>query len=155
MEVRDQIKKIISYNMRQKLTLITLGVNDMDRSIKFYEKGLGWKRSSASLDDLILFPLGGMVLALYPRHLLAEDAGISEQGSGFTGITISYNARSEQEVDGVLKEAEEAGAKIIKPAQKAFWGGYSGYFSDPDGYMIEVAYNPFWKLDENDNIAFD
>jgi catechol 2,3-dioxygenase-like lactoylglutathione lyase family enzyme len=152
MEVRDQIKKIISYNMRQKLTLITLGVNDMDRSCKFYEQGLGWKRSSASLDDLILFPLGGMVLALYPCHLLAEDAGISEPGSGFKGITLSYNAKSEPEVDGVLKEAGQAGAKIIKPAQKAFWGGYSGYFADPDGHLIEVAYNPFWKLDGNDNI---
>lgn len=138
--------------MRQKLNLITLGVSDMLRSVAFYEQGLGWQRSSASMDDLILFPLGGIVLALYPRGSLAEDATVSPQGNGFAGITISFNARSEKEVDEVLAEAVRAGGKIIKPAQKVFWGGYSGYFSDPDGHLIEVAHNPFWELDENDNV---
>lgn len=138
--------------MRQKLNLITLGVTDIARSIAFYEKGLGWQRSSASMDDLILFPLGGIVLALYPRTLLAEDATVSSRGNGFPGITISFNAKSEKEVDEVLAEAKQAGGKIIKPAQKVFWGGYSGYFSDPDGHLIEVAHNPFWELDEKDNV---
>ena len=138
--------------MRQKLNLITLGVDDFDRAINFYEHGLGWKKSSSSTDDLALFPLGGIVLALYPRKLLAEDAMTDPAGTGFPGITLSYNAKSEQEVNEVLLEAKGLGATIIKPAQKAFWGGYSGYFRDPDGYIFEVAYNPFWELDSNDNI---
>jgi hypothetical protein len=101
---------------------------------------------------LALFPLGGIIMALYPAKLLAEDATVSDKGSGFPGITLSFNAKSEKEVDEVLKEVKKLGAKIIKPAQKVFWGGYSGYFKDLDGHIIEVAYNPFWELDENNNI---
>jgi catechol 2,3-dioxygenase-like lactoylglutathione lyase family enzyme len=138
--------------MRQKLNLITLGVSDFERAVAFYENGLGWKRSNASVEGLALFPLGGMVLALHPRKALAEDATVSPTGSGFSGLTISFNARSEDEVNEVLKQAESAGATIVKPAQKVYWGGYSGYFKDPDGHLIEVAHNPFWELDENDNI---
>ena len=138
--------------MRQKLNLITLGVTDFDKAVKFYEEGLGWKKSTASSDDLALFPLGGISLALYPRNLLAEDALVNEKGSGFSGITLSHNAKSEKEVDEVLEEVEKLGATIIKPAQKVFWGGYSGYFKDPDGHIIEVVYNPFWPFDENDNL---
>jgi len=138
--------------MRQKFNLITLGVNDFQKSLDFYEKGLGWKKSSASMEELALFPLGGIVLGLYPRKLLAEDATINEKGTGFSGISISYNAKSEKEVDDVLKEVEKLGATIIKTAQKVFWGGYSGYFKDLDGHLFEVAYNPFWELDEKDNV---
>jgi predicted lactoylglutathione lyase len=138
--------------MRQKMNLITLGVRDLEKSLNFYEKGLGWKKSSASQDDIIFFPLGEIVLALYPRHLLAEDAMIDEKGSGFTGITISYNAKSEQEVDDVLKQVKKQGALVVKPGQKVFWGGYSGYYRDPDGHLFEVAYNPFWEMDEKDNL---
>jgi predicted lactoylglutathione lyase len=138
--------------MRQKFTLITLGVEDMKKSLAFYEKGLGWKRSSASNGDIVLFPLGGIVLSLYPRKLLAEDATVKEKGTGFSGITISYNAKSEKEVNEVMKKVEKAGATIVKKAQKVFWGGYSGYYKDPDGHLFEVAYNPFWELDKNDNL---
>lgn len=138
--------------MRQKVNVITLGVNDLEKSVRFYEQGLGWKRSSLSQGDLVLFPSGGIILALYPRKLLAEDAMVRDEPTGFSGITIAYNARDEKEVDEVLKEAEGAGAKIIKPAQKVFWGGYSGYFKDPDGHLFEVAFNPFWKLDKDDNL---
>ncbi len=138
--------------MRQKLNLITLGVNDIDRSVAFFE-GLGWKKSSASMDGLALFPLGGMVLALHPRQDLADDATVNSEGSGFSGITISYNTKSEKEVDDVLQTVKELGATIIKPAQKVYWGGYSGYFKDLDGHLFEVAYNPFWPLDEQDNIV--
>ena len=138
--------------MRQKLNLITFAVEDFEKSVKFYENGLGWKKSSASVEELALFPLGGIVLALHPRKQLADDATISAAGSGFSGITISYNAKSEQEVDQVMKEVEKLGAKIIKPAQKVYWGGYSGYFKDLDGHLLEVAHNPFWELDENDNL---
>src|SRR5882757_8663351 len=133
--------------MRQKLNLITFGVNDFNKSLEFYEKGLGWKKSSSSMDELALFPLGGIVLALHPRADLAADATVDPAGSGFSGITISYNATSELEVDEVMKQVEELGATIVKPAQKAFWGGYSGYFRDLDGHLLEVAYNPFWELD--------
>ena len=138
--------------MRQKLSLITLGVSDFQKSLAFYEQGLGWKKSSSSLEDLALFSLGGIVLGLYPRKLLAEDATIDDKGSGFSGITISYNAKSESEVDEVLNQIEQLGATVVKPAQKAFWGGYNGYFKDLDGHLFEVAFNPFWELDENDNV---
>lgn len=139
--------------MRQKLNLITLGVKDFTKAVGFYEKGLGWKKSSASQDDLALFPLGGIVLALYPRERLAEDAASKDTPGNFPGITLSYNAKNEKEVDSVLKEVKQLGAVIVKPAQKVFWGGYSGYFKDLDGHLIEVAYNPFWELDQNDNVA--
>lgn len=137
--------------MRQKLTLITLGVHDFKKSVAFYE-GLGWKQSPASMDGMALFLLGGIVLGLHPRHELAADANVADTPTGFSGITISYNAKSEQEVNEVLAEAEQLGATIIKPAQKVYWGGYSGYFKDLDGHLIEVAYNPFWELDANDNL---
>ena len=138
--------------MRQKITLITLGVSDMKKSLDFYEKGLKWKRSTAGTEDMVVFPLNGIALGLYSRSSLAEDAEVAEEGSGFRGITLSFNAISENEVDSVLKEVESLGATIVKRAQKVFWGGYSGYFSDPDGHLIEVAYNPFWALDDKGNL---
>lgn len=138
--------------MRQKFNIITLGVNDLQKSLAFYEQGLGWKKSSASQGDIAFFPLGGIVLSLYPRHLLAEDALVDAAGSGFSGISIAYNAKSEAEVDAVLAQVQTLGATLIKPAQKVFWGGYSGYFKDLDGNLFEVAYNPFFEMDENDNL---
>ena len=138
--------------MRQKLTLITLGVADFDKSVSFYETGLGWKKSPASMDGFALFNLGGMVLGLHPRHELAADATVEDTPTGFSGIALAYNAKSEAEVDAVLLEVEKAGGTIIKPAQKVYWGGYSGYFKDLDGHLFEVAFNPYWELDENDNV---
>ena len=138
--------------MRQKLNLITLGVDDFEKSMNFYEKGLGWKKSVKSMDDLALFPLGGITLALYPRQALADDATLKYQPTDFGGMTISYNAKSEKEVNEILKQVEKLGATIIKAAQKVFWGGYSGYFKDLDGYVFEVAFNPFWEFDDNDNL---
>lgn len=138
--------------MRQKLTLITLGVADVARAAVFYEAGLGWKRSGASMDTYVLFNLGGMVLGLHPRQELAADAAVADDPTGFSGITLSQNATSEAEVDEALAKAEASGAAIVKPAQKASWGGYSGYFKDLDGHLIEIAYNPFWKLDEQGNL---
>jgi uncharacterized protein len=138
--------------MRQKITIITLGVQDMQRAVDFYEKGLGWKRSPVSQGDLVIFPLNGIALALYPRTLLAEDATVMDVSTGFSGISIAYNAKSEGEVDAVLNEVEKLGATIIKPAQKVFWGGYSGYFRDLDGHIFEVAYGPMFEFDENDNL---
>src|SRR6185369_677352 len=117
--------------MRQKLNLITLGVDDFEKSVSFYE-GLGWKKSDKSMDGLALFPLGGITLALHPRQELAEDTTLQYQATTFSGLTISYNAKSEKEVDDILKQVAELGATIIKPAQKVYWGGYSGYFKDLD-----------------------
>jgi catechol 2,3-dioxygenase-like lactoylglutathione lyase family enzyme len=138
--------------MRQKLNLITLGVDNFEKSLNFYEQGLGWKKSDKGTDDLALFPLGGITLALYPRQELADDTTLKYTPTEFCGLTLSYNATSEQEVNEVLARIEKLGATIIKPAQKVFWGGYSGYFKDLDGHLFEVAFNPFWELDNNDNL---
>lgn len=138
--------------MRQKITLITLGVQDFQKALAFYE-GLGWRKSVQSQETYALFPLGGLVLGLYPLQELEKDTTLSHQQTAFSGMTISYNATSEEEVDAVMQEVERLGATIVKPAQKVFWGGYSGYFKDLDGYMFEVAYNPFWQIDGNGNLA--
>jgi hypothetical protein len=138
--------------MRQKLNLITLGVDDIQKSLHFYEKGLGWKRSEKSMDDFVIFPLGGITLALFPRQELAKDVTVNYQPTEFSGLTLAYNTKSEKEVDEVLAQVEKLGATIIKSAQKVFWGGYSGYFKDLNGYFFEVAYNPFWEFDANDNL---
>lgn len=132
--------------MRPRLTFVTLGVSDMAVSRKFYE-ALGFKASSASQEGVTFFDAGGVVLALFGRADLAHDAGIEGSKPGFSGVTLAHNAASEAEVDQVLGEAVGAGAKLIKPGQKASWGGYSGYFADPDGHLWEVAYNPFMPLD--------
>lgn len=140
--------------MRQKLTIVTLGVSDLTKSRNFYQDGLGWTPSSASQERIIFFDLGGVGLALFPVDELAKDAAVSSERSGFSGITLAHNAKSIEEVDVVLKKAEQAGAKIIKKAQEVFWGGYSGYFADPDGYLWEVAWNPFIEFDEKDALIF-
>jgi uncharacterized protein len=137
--------------MEQRVSLITLGVADLERSRKFYER-LGWRRSMAQAEGVVFFQTGGMALALFPRHDLAKDMNISDNGRGFSGISLAYNARSREDVDSVLAEANAAGAKILKPAQTAFWGGYSGYFSDPDGFPWEVAWNPSFLIAEDGSI---
>lgn len=138
--------------MRQKLTLVTLGVRDLQKSIAFFEDGLGWKRSSASQDGVAFFQLNGMVLSLFGRKELAADANVPEAGSGFPAFSLALNAKDRAEVVSVLEQAAKAGAEIVKPAEEVFWGGYSGYFRDPEGFLFEVAHNPFWELDEKDNI---
>ena len=138
--------------MRQRLTLITLGVKDVGRARAFYE-GLGWKPSEQSMEDYVLFPLGGIVLGLYPLQELEVDTTLSYQPTPFSGMTLSYNAVSEEEVDAVMQEAERLGAVVVKPAERVFWGGYSGYFTDLDGYVIEVAHNPHWRLDADGHLV--
>lgn len=137
--------------MEQRLSIVTLGVEDLQRSREFYER-LGWKRSMSKAEGIVFFQAGGMALALYPRDELAKDANVSAQGDGFRGISLAYNARNRAEVDTVLNVAEAAGARILKPAQEAFWGGYSGYFCDPDGFPWEVAWNPFFPIAEDGSI---
>jgi catechol 2,3-dioxygenase-like lactoylglutathione lyase family enzyme len=141
--------------MNQHLHLVTLGVNDLKKSVEFYTKILGWKPASNSSDDIAFFQAGGAVFAIYPREALAEDAVISPDGSGFAGFTLAYNARSESEVDEVISDLKAKGVRIIKEPQKVFWGGYSSYFADPDDYRWEVAYNPFFPFDESGNLKLD
>jgi uncharacterized protein len=137
--------------MEQRVSIITLGVADLKRSSDFYER-LGWKRSMVKAEGVVFFQAGGMALALYPRAELAKDANIAPDGHGFSGVALAYNTRSRAEVDTVLEEAEAAGARLIKPAQEAFWGGYSGYFSDPDEFLWEVAWNPSFEIAEDGSI---
>jgi uncharacterized protein len=134
--------------MEQRLSIVTLGVADLVRSREFYER-LGWKRSMANSDGIVFFQSGGIAIALYPREELAKDANVSVEGHGFGGITLAHNARSREDVDSVLAEAQAAGARVLKPAQDVFWGGYSGYFADPDGFLWEIVWNPFFPLAAN------
>jgi hypothetical protein len=137
--------------MRQRVTAITLGVADLGRSLRFYE-ALGWRRGNDHA-EVVFFQLQGAVLSLFARKSLAEDARVSPDGSGFSGITLAYNTASKAEVDAILAEAKAAGGRILKSAEDVFWGGYSGYFADPDGHLWEVAYNPFWHMDEAGNVS--
>lgn len=137
--------------MDQRVSIITLGVSDLQRSREFYER-LGWRRSMLQTESIVFFQTGGMALALYPREELAKDANTPSNGGGFAGVTLAYNARNREEVNAVLAEAQAAGATLVKPAQEAFWGGYSGYFSDPDGFLWEVAWNPFFRITEDGSI---
>ncbi len=139
--------------MRQKISIITLGVADLARSVAFYRDGLKWQTPYKDGEGIAWFPMGGIILALYPRGALAEDATVAPAGSGFTGFTLAHNCKNEAEVDAVLAEVAALGATVVKPAQQVFWGGYSGYFADRDGYLWEVAYNPASAFDEHDNIA--
>lgn len=129
-------------------------MKDLEASKKFYADTLGWKISNPQ-EGIAFFQAGGVVLAIYPREKLAEDALVSPEGSGFPGITLAYNTQSELEVDEIISDLKAKGVKIIKEPQKVFWGGYSSYFADPDDYRWEVAYNPFFPFDENGNLKLD
>ena len=137
--------------MNPRISMITLGVHDLAASIRFYEEGLGFPRME-SPPEVAFFTLSGTWLGLYPRVALAEDATVSPQGEGFEGFTLAHNVSSEAEVKEVMSQALVAGASLVKEAQKVFWGGFSGYFRDPDEHLWEVAYNPhFWVGPHDDN----
>ena len=138
--------------MEPRLSLVTLGVDDLGRARSFYE-ALGWRASPVSQGDVVFFQLNGLALALYPRALLAEDAAVPDGEPGFSGMTLAHNCRSERDVDTVYAEALQAGARGVKPPAKTFWGGYSGYFADPEGHLWEVAHNPFFPLDAAGNLS--
>ena len=129
--------------MKPHITIVTLGVEDLQRAVEFYHKGLGFPLMDDS-ESIAFFKLDGIIFGLYPRDKLAEDITISPEGTGFQGFTLAHNVDSPAEVDRTLAEAVAAGAKLVKPGQKVFWGGYSGYFKDPDGFYWEVAHNPFF-----------
>ena len=136
--------------MKPRMSMVTLGVTDLRRSIDFYEQGLGFPCRSKD-ESIAFFNLNGTWLGLYGHEALAEDAAVPAQGSGFRGVTISHNVHSEQEVDRVMRHALNAGAGLVKQAQPTSWGGYGGYFSDPDGHLWEVAYNPFSWIGPSDD----
>lgn len=137
--------------MQQRISLITLGVSDLARARRFYEEGLGWQTGMAVGSEVVFFQLNGLILSLYPRAALAQDVGVPREGSGLTEITLAHNVSTEAEVDSVLNEAQRAGGQIVKPASRAEWGGYSGYFADPDGHLWEVAHNPSFPIDAEGN----
>lgn len=137
--------------MEQRVSLITLGVDDLSRSRSFYEK-LGWRPLSGP-EGVVFFQLQGMIFALWSRDELAKDAGLKPDVSrGFSGVAFAYNARTRADVDAVLKEAQAAGGEILKPAADTFWGGYAGYFADPDRHLWEVAWNPGWRIDDKGGV---
>ncbi len=142
--------------MEQRLTLVTLGVSDLARATAFYE-ALGWVRSVRAVEGAAFFQLGGIALGLYPRAALAADAGLDAADAaapgGFSGVTLAHNARTKEAVDTLLDEAVAAGGRLAKPAEDVFWGGYSGYFADPDGHLWEVAWNPGFPLDADGNVS--
>ncbi|QQS54345.1 MAG: VOC family protein [Candidatus Competibacteraceae bacterium] len=130
--------------MKSRISMITLGVRDLAAAVKFYEEGLGFPRMESPL-TVAFFTLNGTWLGLYGREALAEDATVSAQGHGFASFSLAHNVQSEVEVDEVINQAIKAGATLVKKPRKVFWGGYSGYFKDPDGHLWEVAHNPhFW-----------
>ncbi|MFB0827249.1 VOC family protein [Chromobacterium violaceum] len=136
--------------MKPRITLLTLGVDDLERALAFYRDGLGLPGEGivgAEFEHgaVVFFELeGGLKLALFPRASLARDAGLPQQPASATELTIGHNVASRAEVDAAMRQAEQAGAAIVKPAQDTFWGGYAGYFQDPDGHLWEVAWNPQW-----------
>lgn len=138
--------------LESRISIITLGVKDLERAVRFYE-AMGLKRDPKITDGVAFFQMGGMILALWPRDDLAADAGISRrEESDFSGIALAYNTRSEGEVSQILELAEKAGGRIVKPPQRAFWGGMQGYFEDTEGHLWEVAHNPGFSIDARGDI---
>jgi uncharacterized protein len=133
-------------SMEQRMSLITLGVADLPRAVEFYERVVGWKPES-SPPGVVFFDLNGVVFALWPHEEFAKDMGVTcETVPAYRGYALAHNARSEHEVDGIFARLRESGANIVKQPHKTFWGGYSGYISDPDGHIGEFAHNPFWPI---------
>lgn len=137
--------------MEQRVSLVTLGVTDLDRTRQFYTS-LGWRPATSPADDVVFFQAGGMVLGLWDRAMLAEDSAVQDSG-GWGGVTLAYNVRSPAEVDAAIEEARAAGAVIGREPSQTFWGGYSGLFVDPDGHPWEVAHNPGWTLLDDGSVC--
>jgi len=137
--------------MQQSLSFITLGVADLARSRSFY-RALGWQESSASSLEIVFFKAGTVAFTLFARDALADDANVAPAGTGFQGFTMAHNVASELAVTATLDEAIAAGARLVRSAEKVAWGGFRGYFADPDGFLWEVCWNPFFPLDAQGNV---
>jgi len=137
----------------QRVSLITLGVADLDRARRFYE-ALGWTSPSVPEDGVVFFQCGGMVLALWSRASLAEDSTVADPGR-WGGVTLAYNVGAAEEVDAILAEARAAGARIGREGAATFWGGYSGVFIDLDGHPWEVAHNPSWTIGRDGGLTIE
>lgn len=133
------------------VSLVTLGVRDLDAATRFYE-ALGWRRSGAATEGVAFFHTGGAVVALFPWDDLAKDAAVPSAGEGFRGVALAANVPRREDVDAALAAAEQAGARVTKPAADAEWGGRSGYFRDPEGHLWEVAWNPFFPLEADGRV---
>jgi len=141
--------------MDQRMSIITLGVSDLKQSRSFYES-LGWEvATEQQSENIVAFNLQSFVLALYPRDDLAKDADVEMSSSANPSFTLAYNVNSEDEVDRIINEVRNVGAKIVKEPQKVFWGGYSSYFSDPDGYLWEVAFAPDSKVEKDGSFQWE
>ena len=136
--------------MEQRVSLVTLGVADLERARRFYEQ-LGWTTGAEPGDEVVFFQAGGMILSLWSRASLAEDSGV-EDGGGWGGVTVAHNVRSPAEVEAVIEDARRAGARIAREPAQTFWGGFSGVFVDPDGHPWEVAHNPHWTLADDGSV---
>jgi uncharacterized glyoxalase superfamily protein PhnB len=140
--------------MNQRINILTLGVNDLKAAMKFYRDGLGWKTKGIVATEyengaIVVFDLeNGMKLSLYERKNLAWDCTLALQPESATEFSLGYFVNSEKQVRALMEDAEKAGARIVKPTQKTFWGGYGGYFQDPDGHLWEIGYNPAWRVEE-------
>jgi uncharacterized glyoxalase superfamily protein PhnB len=143
--------------MEPRISIITLGVTDFGRALRFYRDGLDWPTRATEASEIAFFNTAGARFAIYPLEKLAEDISseLTPARSGFGGITLAHNVRSREEVATVLAQAEAAGARIVKPAQDVFWGGHGGYFTDPDGYYWEVAFAPGFKFAADGSLILD
>ena len=139
--------------MEQRISIVTLGVKDLAASKRFYSDGLGWK-AVFEIEEIIFFQAGGLVFALFLREKLAEDFQVDAASFGRAAVALAYNVRARTEVDPLMKRAASAGATILKSARDASWGGYSGYFADPDGFAWEIAWNPSWPVKPDGGIEF-
>jgi catechol 2,3-dioxygenase-like lactoylglutathione lyase family enzyme len=139
--------------MQQKLTIVSLGVADLKTADHFYENCFGWKKTGDSNESISFFKLNGILLALYNREKLAEDAQVDPSGNGFKGFTLAHILKSKEEVDNLFETLKAKDVKVVKAAEEVFWGGYSGYIADPDGNLWEIAYNPYMTMDEEGNVV--
>ena len=137
--------------MEQRLSLVTLGISDLDRARKFYED-MGWKTGAKVADDVVFFQAGGIVVSLWGRDKLAEDSAVTDS-PGWGGVALAYNTRSPEEVDEVIEQARAAGATIGREPGETYYGGYSGIFIDPDGHPWEVAHNPSWTVEDDGSVT--
>jgi len=141
--------------MKPRLNVVTLGVSDLKISRQFYQDAFGWKPAQGSDDNIVFFSHGGIIFSLYPLDLLAEDAGLPAEHSGFSGVSLGITLPEKEDVDHAFSKAIACGAKSLIEPRETFWGGYDCYFADPDGHHWEIAWAPFWAYDEQGSLIMN